>query len=166
MKAKRVTTWNARPAIMMSFPSLGSSRAWDLAEAMPPPAAWRSREMTSQGMNCKELGWLICRDGKNQWPRVTYNSGIPFWRDARVLCSECTNDAAQAEIDASRHKCRCDCQADNLHQKPVLTPLVLPTHDPAYISQHLKKGPRCHRKRECMITPSAPLPCHRHGSEV
>lgn len=51
MKPKMVITWKARPAIMMLEPRSGDSLLWDAMDARAPPRAWRTREMTSQGMN-------------------------------------------------------------------------------------------------------------------
>lgn len=52
MKASKVKTWKARPAIMMLSPVVVDLPVWKAAEARPPPAACRIREMMSQGMNC------------------------------------------------------------------------------------------------------------------
>lgn len=51
----RVRTWNARPATMMLSPVSGLLFECEAVLASPPPAAWRRRDIRSQGMNYLSL---------------------------------------------------------------------------------------------------------------
>lgn len=95
-----------------------------------------------------------------------YDSGIHLWFQPRVLRTECANNAPEAEVDPTRHKRRRNRQAHNLHQKPILTPLILPTHNASHIAQYLQKAARRKRKRKRMITPRTPFPGDDRSGDV
>jgi hypothetical protein len=98
MKTRRVTTWKERPAIMMLSPVLVDSLLCEEMEAKAPPAAWRTREMTSQGMNW----WVLAGDGSGEdWKGGAYKAGVGLGLYAGVFRPKGVNDAAEAEVDTS-----------------------------------------------------------------
>lgn len=64
MNTTRVKTWNAKPAIMMLSPVVSDSLSWRAMDAIIPPAAWRTNDRISQGINYPDR--LGCIDWNNQ----------------------------------------------------------------------------------------------------
>lgn len=135
MKINKVKTWNARPATMMLSPVSGDLLEWAAADAKPPPAACRRRDMRSHGMNCSTIS--LCLKG---WMRMAraYNSSISLRTNPWIFRSKCIHDSSQAQIDPSSYEGWRNGQTNYLHEKSILFPLILPTHYTTRISDDFK----------------------------
>lgn len=85
---------------------------------------------------------------------TTYDAGVVWRRDSRVLRSKDSNDTTQTEVDGSSHESRADGQAANLHEEAVLIPGVNPSHDSAGVSDDLADETECEGNGESRATTS------------
>lgn len=84
---------------------------------------------------------------------MTYNTRVELGRDPRVLRAERKHDPPDTQIDARSQERRGDSQAADLHQEPVLGPLVLPAHDAPGVPYDLAEEAERHGDGEGTAAP-------------
>lgn len=132
---------------------------WMATEAMAPPMPWRTIETMSQGMNYSQHGKFLslsvslaslvsfafssyplnlCRYWRGRGMKLTsdgtHNSCIPPRRQPRMFLAVHNDNPSQTQINPRRKESRRDSQTNKLHNKPILSPLILPAHYSSSIS--------------------------------
>ena len=79
---------------------------------------------------------------------MTYDSGICFRRNSRVLWTKSIDNSPQAKIDRSSHESRRDSKTHDLYQEAVLSPLVLVTLDTSNVTNDFEDHTADHSKME------------------
>lgn len=80
--------------------------------------------------------------------KTTHNPSIALRFNPTILRTKSIDNPPQTQIQATGHKSRCNSQANNLNQKAILLPLILPGHNSPHIAQDLQDNARHHGKGE------------------